>query len=352
MMQRTKKEKPLSQQMKEKINAPAPEKKPEYDGNFGQVISTGSTLLDLAISGGRIRGGGLPGGIFVEVFGPSSSGKTVLLSEIAGAVQRQGGDIIFADPESRLNTQFAKLFGLNIKEENYSIPDTVTEIFEAIRKWKPEKKDVINGIFADSLAALSTDLEMENDEGDKMGGRRAKEFSEQLRKTCREIKDKNYLMVASNQVRDVINATKWEAKTKTPGGKALEFYPSVRLSFSSPHEMKETIKFAGKLITRTIGVETQIKVFKNSVWKPYRTAPLIVNFSYGIDNINTNLQFIKDYTNATIYCLGDQRLSNDMDKAIKIIEVEGLEEELKQRTINLWENIERQFEVERKPKIR
>ncbi len=346
-MQRTKK-KSLSEQIKEKISVPPPEKKPEYDGNFGTVISTGSTLLDLAISGGRVRGGGLPGGIFVECFGPSSSGKTVLLSEIAGAVQRQGGDIIFADPESRLNEQFAKLFGLEIKEENYSIPDTVTEIFEAIRKWKPEKKDVINGIFADSLAALSTDLEME--EGDPFGGRRSKEFSEQLRVTCREIKAKNYLMVASNQVRDVIGATQYQPKTKTPGGRALEFYPSVRLSFSSPKEIKETIKFAGKDITRTIGVETQIKVFKNSVWKPYRSAPLVVNFSYGIDDISTCLQFIKDYTSNTVYCLGEQKLSNDMDKAIKIIEDSGAEKELKNEVIDLWEKIEAQFENERKPK--
>jgi RecA/RadA recombinase len=121
--------------MKSKVSNEAKQiEKPEYDGDFGTVISTGSTLLDLAISGGRIRGGGLPGGILVEVFGPSGSGKTVLLSEIAGAVQRQGGSIMFKDPEARLNPQFAKLFGLELKEGDYSNPDTVNEVFKADRQ--------------------------------------------------------------------------------------------------------------------------------------------------------------------------------------------------------------------------
>ena len=346
-----KKEK-LSDQMKAKVEAPPVDNKTEYDGNFGTVISTGATLLDLNISGGRICGGGLPGGIFAEVFGPSGSGKTVLLSEIAGAVQRQGGEVKFADPESRLNERFAKIFGLEIKEENYSTPDTVTEIFQAIRDWKPEKENVIHGVFADSLAALSTDLEMENDEGDKMGGRRAKEFSEQLRKTCRMIKDKNYLMVASNQIREIMNASKWETKTKSPGGKALEFYPSLRLQFSNASEIRETKEIAGKEVVRTVGVETQVKVFKNSIWKPYRTTSLRINFDYGIDDIFMNLQYIKDYTTNTVYTCGGEKLSNDMDKAIKMVEEHGLEMILREEVIDLWESIELQFLVERKPKLR
>ena len=77
--------------------------------NTDVMISTGSTLLDLAISGTAIRGGGLAGGIFVEIFGPSGSGKTVLLSEIAGGVQRQGGQVMFHDPEARLNKTFASV---------------------------------------------------------------------------------------------------------------------------------------------------------------------------------------------------------------------------------------------------
>ncbi len=154
----------------------------KFDGDITQTISTGSTLLDLAILGGRKRGGGLPGGIFVEIFGPSQSGKTVLLCEIAGGVKRAEGAIRFDDPEARLNKQFAKLFDLDIDKITYGRPNTIPEVFDPIKKWKVDSSK-INGVFADSLAALSTDLEMEK--GDKMGTRRGKEFSEGLRTTCR-----------------------------------------------------------------------------------------------------------------------------------------------------------------------
>ena len=99
-MKRTKGNPPsLAAQMKRRVHAkPEVKKTAEYDGDDSQIISTGSTLLDLEISGGRVRGGGLPSGILIEVFGPSSSGKTVLLCEIAGAIQRQNGQVMFNDP--------------------------------------------------------------------------------------------------------------------------------------------------------------------------------------------------------------------------------------------------------------
>jgi recombination protein RecA len=344
-MERT--NKPLSQQMKEK--AKSPDQK-EYDGDFGTVISTGSTLLDLAISGGRIKGGGLPGGILVEAFGPSGSGKTVLLSEIAGAVQRQGGDIMFHDPEARLNKQFAQLFGLELNEKDYHKPDKVPEVFSAVREWEPENKKVINGIFADSLAALSTSQEMDKDEGDKMGMRRAKEFSEELRKTCRIISQNNYLMVCSNQVRINIDAGPYGLKYTTPGGEAIGFYSSLRLRFARPEKVKIKRKIAGKDETRVIGVEVAIEVAKSSIWKPFHIAPVTIIFDYGIDDIRQNLQFIKDHTKATTYRVKDTDLGNSMEEAIRTIEKEKMERELKEEVINLWEEIESKFETERKPK--
>jgi len=339
----------LSAQMKRKVAA-VPVVKNEYDGDFGIVISTGSTLLDLAISGGRIHGGGLPGGVLVEAFGPSGSGKTVLLSEIAGAVQRQGGEIIFSDPESRINSTFSRMFGLHLTDDNYSIPNTVTEVFEAVRNWKPKNNKVINGVFTDSLAALSTDLEME--EGDPFGNRRAKEFSEQLRVTAREIKAKNYLMVCSNQVREVIGATQYQAKTKTTGGMAISFYSSLRLQFSNPKKITEEVKVAGKTVKRVTGIEVNIDVFKNSIWSPYRTAPLTINFQYGIDNVKENLQFLKDYSDMTVYGLDGRSLDKSLDKAIQIVESENFENELREEVITLWESIENKFKQERKLKLR
>jgi recombination protein RecA len=350
MIRGTKKEESLSMQMKRRATKTLKEKK-KKDGNFSTIISTGSTLLDLAISGGIIKGGGIPGGILVEIFGPSGTGKTVLLTEIAGDVQRKNGEIMFHDPEARLNKQFAKIFDLDTDSINYSTPDTVTEVFKEVREWEPSNKKV-NGIFTDSLAALSTTSEMEKAEGDKMGMRRAKEFSEELRKTCRILTKKNLLMVCSNQVRINIDAGPYGQKYTTPGGESIGFYASLRLRTAKPEKIKEKIKVAGKEITRVIGVETQIEVFKSSIDKPYRTAPVIILFDYGIDDIRANLQYIKDYTKNTQYCVGEQTLSNSMDEAITLVEEQGLENALKAEVIALWEMIENKFDTERKPKNR
>ena len=325
---------------------------PEFDGFFpGNNISTGSTLLDLAISGGRVRGGGLPGGILVEIYGPSGSGKTVLLSEIAGSIQRRKGEIMFHDPEARLNKQFAKMFGLNLEDSKYSRPNTVTEVFKAVRKWEVKDDTVINGIMADSLAALSTDMEMEEDT-DKMGMRRAKEFSEELRKTCRILAKNNYIMVCSNQIRVNMNAGPYGQKHTTPGGESIGFYASLRLRTKTPEKIKVVKSFAGKKVERTIGVDVLVEVVKSSIWKPHRTAPVSIIFDYGIDDIRQNLQYVKQHTKNTMYMVGSFTLAKSLEDSIKQVEEEGLEEALKQEVILLWNKIERSFDSHRKPKKR
>lgn len=337
----------LAEQMKQNTIMTKKKKK-----NTDVMISTGSTLLDLAISGTAIRGGGLAGGIFVEIFGPSGSGKTVLLSEIAGGVQRQGGRVMFHDPEARLDKTFASIFDVDFDKIHYTQPDTVTETFEEMRAWELEDTKVINGIFADSLAALSTNLEMDNAEGDKMGMRRAKEFSEQLRKTCRIIKQKNILFVASNQIRVNADAGFYTEKTTTPGGQAIPFYASVRLRARTPEKLKKRITVKGKEVERVIGIKTTIEVYKNSIDKPYRTAPIYIIFDYGIDDIRANLQFIKDFTKQTIYTVDDIRLDKSMEKSILMVEEQELEKQLREQVIDLWEEIETKFESDSRSKKR
>ncbi len=325
--------------------------KEAYTGNTEIMISTGSTLLDLAISGKRKRGGGLPKGILVEIFGPSGSGKTVLLCEIAGAVSRTGGNIMFHDPEARLNKQFASLFDFNTDEIELTTPDTIPQVFNGVRTWDvKDKKDSVNGIFADSLAALSTNLEMENKEGDKMGMRRAKEFSEELRKTCRILTDKNLLMVCSNQVRVNMDAGPYGQKYVSPGGESIGFYSSVRLRMFNPKKIKIKKRIGGKEVERIIGITTEIEVYKNSVSEPYKKAPLTILFDYGIDDIRQNLQYIKDFTKNTVYMVNDTVLDKSMDESIKIVEDKELEKELKEQTIDLWEKIESKFESNRTKK--
>jgi RecA/RadA recombinase len=182
------------------------------------VISTGSTLLDLAISGSRIRGGGLPGGIIVEIFGPPSAGKTALLVEICSSAQAGGGEVLIADPEARLDKEYASLFGLKIPKEIYRRPNTVTELSDLIWNWAPKKKKVINVLAADSLAAISTNLEM--GEGDKRGQQKPKELSQLCRKVGRKIALAHQLLIFTNQERQ------GEFGRTTPGGFAVPFHAS------------------------------------------------------------------------------------------------------------------------------
>lgn len=368
-MARTRNNNTLETQMVRRTVAPTAEPK-EYDGDFTNMISTGSTLLDLAISGGKVRGGGIPGKILVEIFGPSGSGKTVLLAEISGDIQRKGGQVKFRDPEARLDKAFAAMFGLHIDmEKDYSRPDTVPELFAPVRSWKPKNVNVVNGYFGDSLAALSTDQEL--DEKDGMGMRRAKEFSEECRKTCRVLDPKNVLMVCSNQVREVIGATEYQVKYTSPGGVAIGFYASLRLRTMNPVKIKKVItakaesdddedgeekgkksKKKNPNNERVIGVQTNIEVFKSSVWKPFRSAPITIIYDYGIDDIRENLQFVKEMTKGTTYTLNGSTLSREIDRAIQAIEEDRKEKALKEQVINLWEENEARFDSHRKSKRR
>jgi len=162
-------------------------------------ISTGSTLLDLALTGTRVEGGGMPGGIIVEIFGENSLGKTAVLSEICASAQANNGEVSFNDPEARLDRDYAELYGMSLNDGDYQRIKYVDKVFDDIRKWEPENTSTINVYGTDSLAALTTELEM--DKGDKMGMRRAKEFSEGLRKTSVDIAVPHKLVVCTNQIR-------------------------------------------------------------------------------------------------------------------------------------------------------
>jgi len=342
----------LSRQVEKKLDKSKKELvASQYDGT-NKVVSTGSTLLDLAISGGRFKEGGIPLGILVEIFGPSGAGKTVLLCQIAGNVQRQNGKIMFHDPEARLDKQFAAMFGMKHEQIEYTIPDTIPEVFNAVREWVPEDRpeDVPYGVFADSLAALSTNMEMTKDEGDKMGMRRAKEFSEELRKTCRIITQQNVLVVCSNQIRQNLDAGPYGQRYKSPGGEAIGFYSSLRLRCSSSQKLKMKRSVKGTAHERVIGIKTNIEVFKSSVWKPYNTAEVFILFDYGIDDIRANLRFLKTNTKNTVYQVGDEKLGRSLDQAIQKVEQGNMEQKLKNEVIGLWNEIEEKFVEERKPR--
>lgn len=275
------------------------------------------------------------------------SHNTAILTEIAARGQKKGGDVFFCDPEARLDKEYAEITGLNIRDMgHYEQPDTVTELFEFYNGWEvdPEVPNVFAG---DSLAALSTKMEMED--GDKMGMRRAKEFSEGLRKTCRTFAKKNVLMVCSNQIRDG-----GPHGTKTiPGGNAVPFYSSVRMRVSPGYPKSKIVKektIRGAKQKKVIGIQSLVKITKNSLDDPFREVPIFLIFGYGIDDVRGNLTWFKDSNNSKKFLLPDGTEQSSIDKAIEYVEENGLEKKLRIAVRKLWLEIEESFKTQRKPK--
>ena len=314
------------------------------DFDFKKMISTGSTLLDLAISGGRCRNGGIPGGIITEIFGPSGSGKTSILSEIGASVQQRDGEVMFLDPEARLDQEYARIYQIQLAAKNYYRPNTVTEVFEKIFSWQPDNNEAINLIATDSLAALSTELELEK--GDKMGMRRAKEFSEGLRKTARIIANNNWIIGCTNQVRDGAYGE------TTPGGQAIPFYSSLRIRVAQQDKVIRSTKISNKEVKKVIGIKSTCFIKKSTVDDPYREADIYIVFGYGIDDIRGNLQYMKDMKGNTVYDCIDGKTYQSIDKAIAYIEDNNLETKLRDNVINLWNEIEEKFKTNRQKKDR
>ena len=323
------------------------------------VISTGSTLLDLAISGNRIRGGGLPGGIIVEIFGPPSAGKTALLVEICSSAQGGGGEVLIADPEARLDKEYASLFGLKIPKEIYRRPNTVTELSDLIWNWAPKKKKVINVLAADSLAAISTSVEMES--GDKRGQQKAKELSQLCRKVGRKIALAHQLLIFTNQERQ------GEYGRTTPGGFAVPFHASLRIRIARAGvrqiEAKKIItrqfinKETGEVtkkkveLSKIIGIESEAITIKSSISNEFQKAPIYVISNVGVDDVRANLIWLKKVTATTKFPCVNKEYPH-INSAIKYIEDNNLEAQLRESVIDTWETIENLFQQKRKKKVR
>jgi RecA/RadA recombinase len=317
-----------------------------FKADWKFMLSTGSTLLDLAISGKRKKFGGIPTGILVEISGKSGAGKTAILTELCASAQKKGGEAYFNDPEARLDKEYAKITGYSLTDEKlYDRPDTVTALFDNFKSWKvnPEVPNVFAG---DSLAALSTNTEMEDE--DKMGMRRAKEFSQELRKSARMFSKKNVLMACSNQLRDSPTG-----KT-TPGGNAIPFYSSLRMEVM-PHfptaKVKREKTINGVKHSKVIGIQSDVTIIKNSLDDPFRKVPIYIIFGYGIDDVRGNLMWLKESTGEKKFIFDNKEFSR-IEDAIAFVEENNLEKKLRKKVVDLWNELEEAFKTNRKPKAR
>ena len=271
------------------------------------TVPSGSLALDVALGVG-----GYPRGRIIEVYGPESSGKTTVALHAIAEVQKKGGVAAFIDAEHALDPKYAAALGVDIDELLLSQPDTGEqglEIADAL-----VSSGAVDIVVIDSVAALVPRAEIEGEMGDSHMGLQARLMSQALRKLSGSINKTKTIAIFINQVREKIGIMFGNPET-TPGGRALKFYATIRLEVRRAEQIKSG--------TEIMGNRTKIKVVKNKVAPPFRTAEVDIMYGEGISHVGEIIDMAseKDIVNKSgaWYAYKGERIGQGRENAKKFL---------------------------------